>query len=538
MTSGQVRSIARSRAFHAKRLCVLACLMLALGAANAAGRLDTIKQRGVLIVGVKTDYPPFGMLSSTATQEGFEHDLGADLASRLGVRLGTVSVTGTNRLQMLNEGQVDVTIATLGDTSERRQIATLIEPDYYSSGVTLMAPPDTQLKRWDEIRGKTVCATQGSYFNRTIATRYLVNLEIYASGRDAKLGVRDRRCIGWLFDSTAIAGDLLSPEWHDYRIPLQPELLTPWAIAVARTEKGGTLERFIGDTVADWHRSGTLIALEHKWRLFPSKFLADMHALWNKKDETGRYICRRQLDGHWPVACRNPIFVTSTDVTGLRRWGLWVFEKTGVNLTYIYDDYERAQFFHALWLTLMLTVCCVSGSLAAGVALALLCASKIPGLSAALRSCALVARMTPPLLQIYVLLFGIGAIAAAHWGVRFNAFFIVVLSLSLYTGAALMYALEDAARHEGFALSPSTVGRLIRRSSASISALLVNVTKATMMASAVAVPELLSVSTSIIAEHGNVATMMNTLMLVFLLFVFVVLRLLRWAEKRGCDAGR
>jgi len=521
-------------------LCGLLLAMLLADVAHARGLLDQIKQRGELVVGVKTDYPPFGMLSSDAVQEGFEHDLAEDLAKRLGVRLRTVGVTGSNRLQVLDEGRVDVTIATLGDTSERRNIATLIEPDYYSSGVTLMTRPDSALRNWADIRGQTVCATQGSYFNRTVATRYLLNLQIYANGRDAKLGVRDGRCVGWLFDNTAIAGDLMTPEWHDYQIKLTPQLVTPWAIAVARGEQGGALERFIGDTVAQWHRQGTLIALEHKWGLPPSQFLAQMQVLWNKQDASGQYICRRLPDGQWPVVCRNPIFVSSTDVTGLRRWGLWLYEKTGVNLTYVYDDYERDEILHALVLTLALTVCCIAGSMICGVGLALLAARELPGVSRAIRSLALTARMTPPLLQIYLIVFGLGGLAAAHWGVHFNAFFVVVLCLSLYTGTGVMQTLENAARHErkvsaDFVLNVATLGRMIQRSSASITASLVNVTKSTMIASVVAVPEVLSVATSIIAEHGNVGTMMNTIMVFFLLLVFIVLRLLHWAERRWCD---
>ena len=67
-------------------------------------RLALIKQRGALIVGVKTDYAPFGMLNAAGTPEGFEHDLAADVAKRLGVALTKVSVTGANRLQRLEEG--------------------------------------------------------------------------------------------------------------------------------------------------------------------------------------------------------------------------------------------------------------------------------------------------------------------------------------------------------------------------------------------------------------------------------------------------
>jgi polar amino acid transport system substrate-binding protein len=510
-----------------------------VAAAHAESRMDLIKKRGVLIVGVKTDYPPFGMLSPDATLQGFEHDLAEDLARGLGVALRKVAVTGANRLQVLDEGGIDLTIATLGDTYARRQIADLIEPNYYSSGVTLMTRPDSKLDTWADVRGQKVCATQGSYFNRAMATRYLLDLQIFANGRDAKLAVRDGRCAGWLFDNTAIAGDLLSDEWKYYKTKLRPQLLTPWAIAIARSEKGGALERFIGDTVAQWHRRGFLLELEKKWRLPPSIFLTEMHTLWNEKDEKGAFVCRRLPDGQWPVVCRNPIFITSTETTGLRQFGLLVKEKTGVNLTFIYDDYERDQFIRALFTTLALTASCVFGSLVSGMIFALAIEQRIPLLSQFLKGFTLIGRMTPPLLQIYVLAFGIGSVLAANWGIQLNSFLIVVLCLCWYTGSGILHILENASdkerlRDPGFRLNLGTLRAIASRCSTSILASLVNVSKATMMASAVAVPELLSVSTSIIAEHGTVATMMNTLMLLFLVLVFVVLRLLQRVERRWC----
>ncbi len=523
---------------------VLGTMLFAAGIESHAGeRLDLIRQRGVLVVGVKTDYPPFGMLTANAQQEGFETDLAGDLARRLGVRLRTIGVNTTNRLQVLDDGRADVTIATLGDTAERRDIATLVEPDYYSSGVTLMTRPDSLIKRWSDLRGQTVCATQGSYFNRTMVERYLLQLQTYPTSRDAKLAVRDRRCAGWLFDNTAIAGDLLSSEWRGYRIGPPPELVTPWAIAIARNARGSAFERFIGDTVAQWHRDGTLIALEHKWGLPPSTFLARMHALWTLKRANGHYLCERLADGQWPVACRNPIFVTSTDVTGLRRWGLWLNEKTGVNLTCFYDDYERRAFLYGIALTLSLTACCICGSVAVALVMVHLAHRSGHVLPAAMRGIAALARMTPPLLQIYVVFFGLGSYAAARWSMHFSGFWVVAGVLCVYTGAGLMHTFDEAwvnacVKHDGSIGGAPGLRQLIAESSSAVTAALVNVTKATMIASTIAVPELLSASTSIIAEHGNVGTMMNMLMVFFVLETFCVLRLLQWAQRRWCDVRR
>ena len=49
--------------------------------------MDLIKARGKLVVGVKTDYPPWGGIDEDAKKVGLEPDLARDLARRLGVGL-------------------------------------------------------------------------------------------------------------------------------------------------------------------------------------------------------------------------------------------------------------------------------------------------------------------------------------------------------------------------------------------------------------------------------------------------------------------
>jgi len=51
------------------------------------------------------------------------------------------------------------------------------------------------------------------------------------------------------------------------------------------------------------------------------------------------------------------------------------------------------------------------------------------------------------------------------------------------------------------------------------------------MASAIAVPELISASTAIVAEQGNAAVMMNVLMIAYFLLVMGVVRLFNCLER-------
>lgn len=500
-------------------------------------RFALVKQRGTLIVGVKTDYPPFGMLNAAGMSEGFEHDLAVDLARRLGVGLTKVSVTGANRLQKLEEGAVDVVLATTGDTADRRKIATMVEPNYYASGVTLFMPPDQHIADWPGTRGQKVCATQGSYFNRVMAQRYLLDLQMFNTARDAKLAVKDKRCIGYLFDNTAIQGDLRLPEWAGYHAPLPPALTAPWAIALARREQATDFERAVGDTLADWHRSGFLVEREKAWGLPPSKFLADTHTLWTQMGSDGHPLCEREASGQWPSACRNPVFLSSTDATGVRRLGLWLKESTGVDLSLVYDAYDRSRFLWGLATTVLLMLLCVAGSLMVGVVGALVSEARIPLLSRLARIGCVLGRMTPPLLQMYLLVFGLGTVLMAAYGVSVSAFWVVVACLSHYTGSSVMVAFIEAAQVKrqtvpGFALRWGNFREVLALSSAPVTAALINVSKATMMASAVAVPELLSVTTSIMADNGNVAVMMNALLLTFLLLVWGAVRVLQTLERK------
>ncbi|HZT88611.1 MAG TPA: transporter substrate-binding domain-containing protein [Stellaceae bacterium] len=509
------------------RTALLLLAAMACASAARADRLELIRARGVLVVGVKTEYPPFGMLDGSGAIVGVEPDLAADLARRLHVDLRLVGVTTANRLEKLADGSIDVLIATLGDTAKRRKIATLIEPDYYASGVTIMMPAKRKIADWTELRGQTVCTTQGAYFNRPMAQRYLLDLRTFNGPRDAMLALRQGQCVGFLYDDTAIAGALRLPEWHDYAMPLPSLLVSPWAIAIPQGENDGPLDRIVSDAVADWHRSGLLMALERKWQLKPSEFVRHAHALWSARDADGDYTCRRSADGAWPAACGEQEHAASDHPDGLERLGAEIRDLTGLDFTIVYDAYDRGQFLHGLMTALALVLSCVFGSVLLGGIGALALDARIPLVSPLAGAVATVARMTPPLLQIYIVVFGLGSILV-KWGLALAPFLAVTICLSLYAGSACAVALAEAAelirhRQPEFRLRPASLPLALRAAYQPVMAALVNIVKATGMASAVAVPELISSSTAIMAERGNSSVMMNVLMVVYFLIVLVTI---------------
>ena len=132
------------------RIRFKAWLLIALGAFVAVNLApvraaevtpDAIKARGVLRVGVKYDSPPFGALDPRTSQvTGFDIDLARAIAKTIlgdENKVQLVQVTSVNRIPQLENGNIDLIIATMTITQDRlKQID--FSNVYYVAGESLL----------------------------------------------------------------------------------------------------------------------------------------------------------------------------------------------------------------------------------------------------------------------------------------------------------------------------------------------------------------------------------------------------------------
>jgi len=272
-----------------KRIILVLGAVIALAAfvvepAVAQDALAKIKQRGTLIVGVKNDYKPWGFINPSGQIVGMELDLAKDVADRLGVKLETVPVTAANRMEFLQQGRIDLIIATMGDTPERRKVVGMIEPDYYAGGTNVLAKKTAKLTDWNQLKGRKVCAVEGAYYNRRVAQLYGPDLVVFPAVPEAFNALQGGACVAFLFDSTLFESTLSAgdPKWASYEMPLKTEDEQPWAIGVALPDLRGPWGDFLRKVSVEWHKSGKLLALEKKWGIKPSPFLVEMNAKYKK----------------------------------------------------------------------------------------------------------------------------------------------------------------------------------------------------------------------------------------------------------------
>ncbi|MBL0422008.1 transporter substrate-binding domain-containing protein [Ramlibacter sp. AW1] len=292
---------------HLLHLLLAALVLVAwLPRATAAGdALDEIQRRGRLVVGVKKDVPLWGHLDPrSGLPVGLEPDLAADLARRLGVRLELVGLLTAERIDAVARRQVDVLVATLSDTPDRRQQLRLVLPHYYASGANVMARRDKGFTRWSDLRNRRVCGRRGAFYNRAITVTHGVDVVAVYGNHLALAALRDGRCDAVLYDDINIIALLQEPAWlAEFEMPLPTLHVAPWAIAVHPDEGGGRLEARVSHAVADWHRTGLLLDLQRKWGIPESDFTRRRHEAWTRRLPGGAWYCGDSAGKGTPEDC-------------------------------------------------------------------------------------------------------------------------------------------------------------------------------------------------------------------------------------------
>ena len=238
--------------------------------------IDDIKARGKLIVGTKADYKPYGFRDPSGAIIGLEPDLAKDVADKLGVELEIVPVVSSNRMQFLQQGKIDLMIATMTDRPDRRKVVLISDPNYYSSGTNVLSWQKVGLKNWEDLRGKPVCGIQGAFYNKKTAKDFGAKIVAFKGTAESLTALSQGNCVAFVYDDSFIAAKLQDAQWSGkYEMPLPTIDDAPWGLAVRAGEDN--FNSLMSDMIVEWHKSGRILALETKYGLENTPFAIRMH---------------------------------------------------------------------------------------------------------------------------------------------------------------------------------------------------------------------------------------------------------------------
>ena len=238
-------------------------------ASGSAGSGVLAKAKGgTLTIGVKYDQPALG-LKGTNGPEGFDVDVANYLAKKLGAsKVDFKESISANRESFLQNGTVDLVVATYSITAKRLPLVTFAGPYVVTHQDIMVRKDDTSIKDLASLKGKKICAVSGSnsWKNITDGTNKL-NLKVQAgtvpatSYSDCITKLKRKTVDAVSTDATILAGFV--GQNPDFKVVNSPFTDEKYGVGLKKGDLAGC--QAVNTAISAMYSDGTAKQLWDKW---------------------------------------------------------------------------------------------------------------------------------------------------------------------------------------------------------------------------------------------------------------------------------
>ncbi len=188
---------------------VLAALFAAInfgGCSNGAKfrTLDKIQKSGTLKVAVFSDKKPFGYVDEYGKYQGYDIYFAERIAKDLGVKIKYVPVEAAARVEVLETGKVDITLANFTVTPARAEKVDFALP-YMKCALGVVSNKKDFITKPEDLNGKTLIVAKGTTAETFFSENYpQVNLLKFDQYSEAYNALLDGRGVALSTDNTEV----------------------------------------------------------------------------------------------------------------------------------------------------------------------------------------------------------------------------------------------------------------------------------------------------------------------------------------------
>jgi glutamate transport system substrate-binding protein len=226
---------------------------------EAGTTMAELNSAGTITIGTKYDQPGFGLLNPSGTPEGFDVEIGKLIAAKLGIPADGVKFVETvsaNREAFIQNGQVDIVVATYTINDKRKEVVDFAGP-YYEAGQDIMVAKGNPEKITgpDALAGKNVCSVEGSTPAENIRTNYpqatLTLFDVYSKCADALTAGQ----VDAVTTDNVILTGLVAGNPEGFELVGNPFTKEPYGIGLAKGDDA--FRTFINDTLQESFDDGS-----------------------------------------------------------------------------------------------------------------------------------------------------------------------------------------------------------------------------------------------------------------------------------------
>lgn len=232
-------------------------------ARQASPQIDRIRRADKLKVGVKSDVPGFGLLNTSTNQyEGFEIELSRLIAEQLlgdSNKIEFTPVTAKTRGPLLDNGDVDLVIATFTITKERKLTYNFSTP-YYTDAVGLLVKKAAGYTGLKDLDGKIIGVAQSATSREAIQTAAdnigvsLTFME-FSTYPEIKAALDSGRIDVFSVDKSILSGYL------DSETEILPDAFSPQNYGVTSKFANKEVAAYVDALITNWLSDGTIAGL-------------------------------------------------------------------------------------------------------------------------------------------------------------------------------------------------------------------------------------------------------------------------------------
>ena len=142
-------------------LLLSACQAIPASPSGSVSSLaEDVAARGTVRIGVRNDNPPLSFVTEEGEWVGFDVDLAHAIAAQLNLEPELIVVDGTTRISFLQEGRVDMSIASMNHTRKRDNAIDFSITYFWDNQSFLVRTGEYTAV--EELMGKKVAANAGS----------------------------------------------------------------------------------------------------------------------------------------------------------------------------------------------------------------------------------------------------------------------------------------------------------------------------------------------------------------------------------------
>jgi ABC-type amino acid transport substrate-binding protein len=237
---------------------------LALLAIASLASLSALAQSDApLRTGVDATFAPHAMTKLDGGLQGFNIDLGEELARRMGRKLTIEGTEFSGLVPGLNAKKYDFILAPVTVTPERAK-AMLFTEGYLDTDYTFVTKKGTSIGALEDLKGKTVAVNKGSAYEnwaKENAPKYGFKFDVYGTNADAVQAVQSGRADANLAGSTVAAWAAKQNPAVQTSYTIKTGLV--WALAFRLDDKAG--RDAAGNALKCMKADGTLGKIAAKW---------------------------------------------------------------------------------------------------------------------------------------------------------------------------------------------------------------------------------------------------------------------------------